>query len=102
MDLIKKNIFLTYGLVVLLIQVLITVLGAQYDDGSLSGLLIITSPFWGVIYWVPSELIFALNTGIAIEGHKIVSVIIGLVICLVADYSLNLIRKRRNEKQANT
>ena len=102
MDFIKRHLFLTYGLVALLIHVLLYISGAQYDSGGLAGLLILTSPIWGVIYWAPNEIIFTLNNGTAIEGQKIISILMGLGICLVSDYLLNSIRKKRSDMPVNT
>ena len=94
---IKRHVFLTYGLFTLLIHVLILISGAQYDSGGLASALILTSPVWGVIYWAPSEIIFSLNNGASIEGQEIISVILGLGICLAADFVLNSIRKKRSD-----
>ena len=102
MDFIKRHLFLTYGLVALLIHGLLLVSGAQYDSGGLAGLLILTSPIWGAIYWAPNEFIFALKNGVAIEGQEIVSILVGLGICLVADYFLNSIRKKKRDMPVNT
>jgi hypothetical protein len=102
MKLIKRHFFLTYGLFALILQAIIAISGAQYDGGGLGGFLIITSAIWGFIYWAPNELIFTLNNSVSIEGHSIISIIIGLGICLGADYLLNFIIKRRSEKSANT
>lgn len=94
-DFIKRRLFLTYGLVVLLIHLLLYISGAQYDSGRLVGLLIHAYPIWGVIYWAPHEIIFSINDGVAIEGQRVISVLIGLAICLLADCLLNSIRKKR-------
>jgi len=100
--LIKRYPFLTYGLIALLVYTFVLVSGVQYDDGSLGGLLIVSSPFWAVIYWVPSEIIFMINQGAAIKGHQVFSIIIGLVLCLLADYLLNLYKGRNGGKLVNT
>ena len=102
MDCIKRHLFLTYGLFALLIDALLYISGAQYDSGGLAGLLILTSPIWGVIYWAPNEMLFTLNNGSAIEGQRIVSILVGLGICLVADYLLSLMRAKRSDMPVNT
>ena len=102
MKLIKRHLFLTYGLFALLVQSFVYISGAQYDDGGLGRLLIISSPFWGVIYWAPSELLFMLNNGVAIKGHGLISIIIGIGLCLLADFLLNLYNGRSSERLANT
>jgi len=102
MKLIKRRPFLTYGLIALILHAIVLASGAQYDNDSLGGILNLSSPIWAAIYWAPSEIIFILNNGLAIKGHEIVSVIIGLVLCLVADHLLNLYRDRRSEGPVNT
>ena len=102
MGYIKRHLFLTYGLISLLIYVLLIISGAQYDSGGIGGLLTLTFPIWGVIYWAPNEIIFTLNNGTGIEGQKIISILVGLGFCLAADYLLNSIRHKSNEIQINT
>ena len=102
MDFIRRHIFITYGLVALLIHALLFISGAQYDGGGLTSILVLTSPIWGVIYWAPNEIIFAMNNGASIEGQTIISVLLGLGICLAADYLLNSIRKKRSDVPVNT
>jgi len=102
MKFVKRHPFLTYGLITLALHFSVLVSGAQYDNSGLGGLLILSSPVWAVIYWAPSEIIFMINSGVAILGHEIISVIIGLLLCFLADYLLNLYRNRKSEGLVNT
>ena len=102
MKLIKRHPFLTYGLIVLFVHVIVLASGAQYDHDGLGGVLILSSPIWAVIYWAPSEIIYILNNGVAIKGHEIFSVISGLFLCLFADYLLKLYRDRKSEELVDT
>ena len=76
--------------------------GSNYDTGGISGLLMLTFPIWGVMFWLPNEIIFTLNNGESVNGQIIISFIIGLGICLGADYFINAIRKKRSNVQVNT
>ena len=102
MGYIKRHIFLTYGIISLLIYMLLIISDAQYDSGGFGGLLILTFPIWGIIYWAPNEVIFTLNNGTGIKGQIIISILMGLGFCLVADYFLNSIIKKNNDLQINT
>jgi len=101
MILISKHPFLAYALAVLLVKLLVVLSGAQYDDGGIGGVLIASSAIWGVIYWIPSELMFMLNSGVAIKGHDLISIIIAIVFCVFLDSILNLYRRRKRGQLAS-
>jgi hypothetical protein len=96
MMIIKKFPFLTYGILALFIQLVILAVQPQYDDGSLTAALLISSPVWGVIFWLPHEMLYSVNNGLSFSGQTLLSIIIGLSICFVADTLLNKIRQRKH------
>jgi hypothetical protein len=77
--------FTFWGAVALAFHACILILEWSYDQGGLAGALVLTSPVWGFMYWLPSELLFALNDGSAIAGLELLSVFLGLGFCLLAD-----------------
>jgi len=95
---IKRHPFATYGVVALLVGAIGHFLNLQYDDGGIGSLLIISSPIWGVIYWAPQEILFSLNNGKSFYGQTAISIGVGFLICLLADYFL-VNRKKRGAKQ---
>lgn len=86
--------FTTWALVALVLDAGILLLDLAYDD-AYWGVLILTVPIWGFMYWLPSELFFALNGGRAIPGHWWLSVLGGLTACLLADFAIHRFRQRR-------
>jgi len=95
MNLIRRHVILIYGLITLSIHELIIISSLQYDDG-FSGILIITWPVWGVVYWLPNELLFALNNDLDVKAQKIISITVGLGFCFSVDYLINYLRNRKN------
>jgi hypothetical protein len=101
-ELMKRHPFTTYGVLALGLFVIIDVLNLQYDDGGIGTLLILSSPVWGFVYWAPSEVLFKFNDGRAFEGHFVISIMIGLFICLLADYVLSKKLSHNVEKETST
>jgi len=97
-EFIKRHLFTTYGVLALGLFLIIDVFNLQYDDGGIGTLLILSSPVWGFIYSVPSEILFKFNDGRAFEGQLTISIIIGLIICLLADYVLSKKRSHNVKK----
>lgn len=97
-QLIKRHPFATYGVVALLLLATAQALNLQYDGGILEGIVVISAPVWGIVYWGPSELLFALNDGRKIFAHSAISIAVGLAVCLLADYSL-ITGKKRDARQ---
>jgi hypothetical protein len=95
--LLRRHPFKVYGVTALVLLAIIRAFGLAYDDGGLGAILVLTSPFWGVVYWVPQEMLFTVNDGKAMEGHFFVSVVVGLAICSLADYLLARIRNRNGK-----
>ena len=92
-----RHPFATYGVIVLLLRSLIYALRLQYDDGGLGTLLFVTEPIWGVVYWAPRELLFALNGGRAFVGQGVIAVALGGMVCILADHVLFKRRKRHSD-----
>ena len=92
--LIHKYPFTTWALVALLAHACIIAFDVHYDEGGVGSILLLSSPAWGVMYWLPNELFLALNNGHSMEGQLIVSVLVGLALCLLADLVVGRIRRR--------
>lgn len=90
----RRFSFTTWALIALVLDASILLLDLAYDH-AYWGLLILTVPIWGFMYWLPSELFFALNKDRAIPGHWWLSVIGGLILCLLADFAVHRFRQRR-------
>lgn len=85
----------------LMLNTAILALGLSYDDGGLGSALILTLPVWGFMYWLPGELLYSLSNGHSIPGHWLISMVVGLVLCLVADLSVRRFRRRRRHSSKN-
>lgn len=85
--------FTFWGAVALAFHACILILEWSYDQGGLAGVLVLSSPVWGFMYWLPSELLLALNDGAAISGHALLSVFLGLGFCLLADVVVRRLRR---------
>lgn len=86
--------FTLWALLALVLHASILVLNVSYDQGGFGGALVLSSPVWGFMYWLPSEMLFALNEGSSIPGQWLVSVIAGLALCLLADFIVYRFRRR--------
>ncbi len=86
--------FTTWAICALAGCVSLESIGVSYDSFPL-GLLIITDGVWAWMYWIPSELLFTLNGGVAIPGHVAVSVGLGVLMCFLADSMLCMWRSRK-------
>lgn len=90
-----RHPFTTWALVALVLHVCIIRLRLDYDDGGLGSILILSSSLWGFMYWLPHELLFALNRGHSFPGHWLAAVIIGLLLCFAADLVVRRLRRRK-------
>lgn len=91
---IRRFPFTLWALLALVLHASILVLDLPYDQGGIGGLLVLSSPIWGLMYWLPSELLFTVSGGTAIQGQWLVSVIAGLTLCLLADFIVHRIWRR--------
>lgn len=87
--------FTLWALLALLLHIAILLFDLSYDDGGLGSYLVLSSPIWGFMYWLPSELLFALNQGHAIPGQRLVVVAVGLGIAVLMDLMIRWFRDRR-------
>jgi len=87
----RDNLFLLWALTALALQMAIR--GVPYDSGGVGGLAVITSPVWGFMFWIPSELAFTLNDGRELSGHTLLSVLLGLALSLSLDWGLRWLRR---------
>ena len=84
--------FTLWALLALVLHAYILVRDLSYDQGGFSGALVLSSPIWGFMYWLPSELMFTLSGGRSILGQGLISVIAGLVLCFLADSLVHRVR----------
>ena len=68
-QLIRQHPFATYGVIALLLYLVIEAFEFQHDDGGVGAALIISSPFWGFIFWAPHEVLFSLNEGKRLKSN---------------------------------
>ena len=101
-EFLKRHPFTTYGVLALGLFVIIDVFNLQYDDGGIGTLLILSSSVWGFIYWAPREVLFKFNDGREFEGQMAISIMIGILICLLADYILTKMRNKNVKKERPT
>jgi len=97
MKIIRNHPFVIYGLITLGIQAALSLSGAEYDNGGITGLLILTSSVWGVIYWAPSEFLFTYFSGIGKTEHILISIVSGIFCCVVLDMLFNSYRSKINK-----
>jgi len=97
MKFIKKHIFLTYAFCVLILNFILSYSGASYDDGGIVSFLLITTPIWGIVYWVPSEILFILNDGSALKWHGSMAVGIGIICCVGLDHIRLYFTRKNND-----
>lgn len=77
--------FTIWGAIALSLEACILIFELSYDQGGVAGALVLSSPIWGFMYSLPSEILFGLNDGTAIPGQTLVTVLAGLIFCLLAD-----------------
>jgi len=85
---IVKHLFVTYVFVGLLLQVIVYFNGAQYDSDGYQGLLYWFSIIFGFLFWIPSEIIFAINNGLTISHQTCLSIILGILFACLIDWIL--------------
>jgi hypothetical protein len=101
MRLIRKYPFLSYAacsIVLLMLVRLLERLGGGYDDGGLGGLGFLLSMLWEILafpFHLPSELLFSLNGGRAVAGHTLIGLVIGALLCVLAELGLHRWRRSR-------
>ena len=96
---IGKNPALTYGLIGLLLRALTFFIKVDYDAGGARGALFWTEQVFGLPFWIISEGIFALNASQAVRGHEVISVALGIILCLVLDAMIRrIIRTMQNRR----
>ena len=98
MKLIRQYPFTAYNLLALLVEAAVIAAGVQFDAGGLLGLLVLTTPLWGVFFWMPDEMLLTLNHGVAPKGHELAAAALGLGICLLADYALQVAGRKWGAK----
>jgi hypothetical protein len=96
--LLKYHPFAIYGVVAVILFGTVQALNLQYDGSGIGAIVVILMPVWGVVYWGPHELLYALNDGKSFFAHTAISAVIGFTICLLADYFL-INKKKRDAKQ---
>lgn len=87
--------FTTWGLGALILHASILLFDLSYDSGGLVSLLVLSLPVWGAMYWLPSELLFMLNSGEAVPGQWLISLGGGLMLCVVTDAIVYRLGSRR-------
>lgn len=77
-------------------------LGAEGDG--VFRLMILTIPVWATIYWVPDQLFLILNDGKRFGGQLLLTITVGVLICMFADRLLNQLGKKRaqNRRSGNS
>ena len=96
-----KNPFLTYGLIGLLLGALISLTGSEYDAGGWRGALFWTGQIFSLPFWMISEVLFALNHSEAVRGHDVISVTLGIILCLLLDVLVRwMVRLRRRRRSS--
>ena len=92
-----KYPFTVWALIALALHACIIGFDLQYDDRGVGSVLVLSSPLWGLMYWLPGELLFALNRGHSVQGHRLATVAAGLALCLVADLLVRRFHQNRNQ-----
>ena len=87
-NLIKNNFFLIFGSLGILYFFLVLSFNLEYDAPGIKGLLYWSSQLAGIIVILPREIILFLNDGETIPYFRTICVIIGLCICVGADFLL--------------
>ena len=82
---IRRNPFLVYGSIGLILALVVWVANIEYDDAGVRGIL-----YWvGSLFVLPFALIHealrSLNEGRTVYGQNIIAVVGGLAICLILD-----------------
>lgn len=91
---VHRNPFTLWALLALALPAIVLVFDFSYDQGGVGGTLVLAEPIWGFMYWLPSELLFALNHGSAISRQWLLTVIAGLTLCILMDWMVYRIRSR--------
>ena len=99
---VKRHPFATYGALTLLLLAATSALKLQLDDGGIGSVVGVTSFILGVVYSVPHEILRSLNGGELFVGHEAISIGVGFLTCLLADYLLSRFRRRNVEKDVST
>ena len=99
MKIVKNNPTIIYALTGLLFWFFIWIANIQYDDGGIRGLIFIAGEIFTLPFWLVQELIFTLNNGHTMVGQNIISIIFGLIICLVVDLSIRRLLKPRRRRR---
>ena len=94
----KQHPFSTYGILSIILFFAIQMLNFQYDDGGAVGILMLSVPIWGVVYWAPQELLFSVSGGEGFEGQVVLAVLFGFSACVIADYLLLKSRNRPSKR----
>lgn len=63
----------------------------QYDDNGVSGVLFWIGQVFQIPFWAAGELLFSMNDGTAIPCHRTLSIVLGLLACVIGDFILRLI-----------
>jgi len=98
---------MTYAAISLALAFVIATLGsfgAGYDDGGLGTAGFVLGFVWSIVafpFSLSSELLFELNSGRAVPGHELLSLLSGLLICACAEALLFWYRKTRKRKFRN-
>jgi len=94
---IKENVVTTYGLIGLLFYFVIWAGNIQYDQGGIKGIIFLLSQVFQVPFWIVGEFLFILNSGEAISGQLLVSIIGGLLLCFLIDLTIKRFLMRRDK-----
>jgi len=62
------------------------------------GVLVITDGIWAWMYWAPSEVLYSLNDGVAVEHHTAISTVAGLLVAGMSDAGLFIYRRVRGRR----
>ena len=84
-----------YGVVLLLLDLGYGFLDLPYDKNIVTAAVTFSWPFFGFMFWLPEELLSAMNRGETMLGNALVSTILGILICVGIDALLRFIKIRR-------
>lgn len=87
-NIIKRNPFLSFCVIGIILHVVVMVSHIQYDDVGIRGYVFWLSNIFGFFIWIFNEVIFSISKGKVIPFQNIYSILMGLSICSVLDLFL--------------
>ena len=103
-NILKKYPFTTYGLVILMLFFLLSLIGkgSEYDDGGLGTAIFLFGLIMAILafpYHIANECLFSLNEGVYFDAMAYLTPIIGLLFFMFLDFLLFLFRCYRRRKE---